>query len=394
MEKGFVVVGCLALVLGVGVAASQAAPRLKTAQELQAAPPASELAPAPATEPAPEPAPEPPPPPAPKAPPPITRLMFPPDGAVLNAVGGVIAGYTNRPEAWEVLVQVNEGPIQKIDLWDGVFDLDTNWTEGENTVLVGAEEVNGKISRSNSVKHTFTTDSFLDDERVYSVHQAMLDNCGNCHVLGETKDLALHGPAASLCANCHVVEKDTETHPDTPCDTCHVPHTASVNSLLKPAAVGYCLTCHPKPETGKGKDEHHAGRWNKLDCAACHFKPYGNGVCHSCHTQQARVQVSVHGAAVQRRRCVRCHTAHSDVAQGVATTCKGCHGSVSAAAAGHDHDALVAERCDLCHTMHGVGAAAVKPGAAACTPCHPAPSSDRHESQPGECRECHRVHTQ
>jgi len=269
-----------------------------------------------------------------------TAVLHPVDGSVVDELGGQIVGFCDDPGAAEVTLTLNGKP-HRVELWDGVFATDLDWAEGANELRIDKQTLR------------FTADPYAETVKQPTVHQAMLDNCANCHVLGAERSLALGGAPDALCRGCHGAVAAAVAHGTTPCGYCHVPHTSWTPALLVRTGNGLCLGCHGERTGGAGIA--HQALWGELACSTC-------------------------------------HDAHRPgVAAGVGERCGACHGGKAAALP--DHQAAVDTGCQLCHTMHGsAGKGLWKTPELACRGCHPAGADPRHDPLTAACGDCHGLH--
>jgi len=266
-------------------------------------------------------------------------VLLPLSGSVTTEGGGLVIGYCDERDKTEVEVILN-GKGHKVELWDGVFDLDLDWAEGANKIAVGDQAV------------SLVYDAYAEAPRVPVVHQAMVDNCGNCHRLGAERSLDLRGKADSLCRGCHGKRLGTFAHGTAACGSCHQPHTSWKPRLLKSE---------------------------------------GNGVCTGCHAAQADAAKTAHGGYWDKATCNACHPAHAPRASKAASVCAACHtGVVSASRA---HGDTVRDSCGTCHRMHGPKAESrTKAPPDSCGTCHPETGDAGHRKILGECGSCHGLH--
>ncbi|MDF1552049.1 MAG: cytochrome c3 family protein [Deferrisomatales bacterium] len=268
-----------------------------------------------------------------------TVVLHPVDGSVVDEGGGQIVGFCDDPGTAEVEITLN-GATHRVELWDGVFDLDLDWAEGPNELRFGTQTIH------------FTSDPYAETLRKPAVHQAMLDNCANCHVLGAERSLSLIGAAAELCRGCHAEVAAAVVHGAGECDGCHAPHTAWNPKLLLRTDNQLCLGCHAD-RTGEEGVAHRA-LWGELTCTTC-------------------------------------HEGHRPTLSGVGRHCGACHQGVVAAGSGHQE--AVNTGCQVCHTMHGTaGQGLWKDPAESCHSCHPLGGDLRHDPALAACGDCHRVH--
>jgi predicted CXXCH cytochrome family protein len=305
-----------------------------------------------------------------------TIIVYPLNASTVREVGGTLVGYCDEPDTYEVEVDAN-GKKRKIELWDGIFDVDLKWQPGENKIAV----------RDASVK--FQHDPWAAEDASASGHQAAYDNCGNCHLLGEARSLKLKDSPEKLCRTCHEPDSEGFEHRniEIPCTLCHVEHAALRPHLLRTTAATFCLPCHKDLKLAESTP--HEPPLENLQCLECHLRPILNGACHSCHPQKTGNKGSVHGSAADRKPCVGCHVPHQTGSKELVRVCTGCHGRMESADPGHA--ATIADRCDACHSMHD-GPPARKTPATACGACHGASTPRSCSGRQGACTDCHTIH--
>lgn len=305
-----------------------------------------------------------------------TRLLYPLDGSTTVEGGGLVVGFCDDPGVDRVTVELN-GVARRVELWGGVFDVDLDWREGANTLAVGG------------VRIDFRYDPYGDRAAQPVAHQAMLDDCGTCHVLGSSRDLSLTASEPRLCTRCHAAARGR--HAAAPCTGCHSPHAAARQGLLLAQGNALCQRCHPA-QTAWGASAHGAIAAGPA-CAACHAPhdppPRVRAVCETCHGEH------LSGVAPHMNvECSACHWMHREGVEArykePAGSCADCH--TLPAEAGH---VSVVAGCTPCHDFHQpTGAPAVNP--ALCAGCHPSRLGDRHGGDVAamvQCDQCHPVHT-
>ncbi len=308
-----------------------------------------------------------------------TVVLHPVAGSVLADGGGLVVGFTKDPGRRDVDVTLN-GKTHRVRLWDGVFDIDLDWAKGDNTLQIADQEIK------------FRYDPYAETLREPSVHGAMLQNCGNCHLLGPDRDLALKDQTDALCLGCHG-KKLSFAHPGATCRGCHEPHTSWRPALAKGEPDDLCLGCHRQRVLAEGIG--HRGEWAGTGCTPCH-RPHrprpqdGGRECRRCHQDRAAA-VPAHDAAV-RGACPTCHEVHPPTParshRPPETACGGCH----VGRADPDHQKPL-QACGSCHGLHA--ARPVEAVGERCAPCHGAITAKSRLHGPdalGQCQECHPLH--
>lgn len=308
-----------------------------------------------------------------------TVVLHPVGGSVIAEGGGLVVGFTSDPNRRDIELTLN-GKAHRVKLWDGVFDIDLDWAKGDNTLDVAGQQVK------------FRYDPYAETLRSPSVHGAMLQNCGNCHVLGPERDLALKDQTDRLCLGCHG-KKLAYAHPGAGCRGCHAPHTSWLPVLAKGETKDLCLGCHSKRVVAEGVA--HREAWSDTPCTSCHrpHQPRAQTVgnqCRRCHQDRAAASPA-HGPTVETA-CSTCHEVHASSAdrrrKPTKDACGGCHPPAGDA----NHDSTFAA-CGDCHSLHAPRTVeAVGPR---CAPCHQTVTGKTRLHGPdalGQCQECHPLH--
>jgi predicted CXXCH cytochrome family protein len=270
-----------------------------------------------------------------------TVIMHPIQDSVTTEVGGIIIGFCDDPGKETILLKINNHE-ETVDLWDGIFEFDSDWIEGDNTITAGDAKV------------TFVMDEYAEKPREPAVHAAMMMNCANCHKLGVELDLKLRMKVNKLCGGCHKKHDKKLDHADAECTDCHEHHFAWEEKLLKAKKLDLCLGCHEKKKPSGG-DDPHSGSWTKLGCSKCH---------EDSHLPTDKVEGHV---------------------------CMGCHEGRSSAIGGHDEE--VRDHCQTCHMMHRSTKTTIwKDPQDSCFVCHEPPAFEAHRKGLNNCDECHGVH--
>jgi predicted CXXCH cytochrome family protein len=251
--------------------------------------------------------------------------------------------------------------------------------------------------------------------------------CRACH--GETPHTSTDATAVARASG-HPVGADLvrgapEAMSGTDCLSCHAPHGASGDHLLRDAADGtVCLGCHQ--EQGNAHRNHPTGaitasdvpisarselaqqaRQAGLGCRTCHDLAGGGGgallratdgpLCLSCHDNRKGLSAGPHGDIGQHGlACLGCHDPHGGArddhllashAAGDPAGCRGCHGPGGRAAMGAGSVGHPVGRggvqCTSCHDPHTPDA-----DPPACATCHD--DADRGGHGAVTCAECHR----
>jgi predicted CXXCH cytochrome family protein len=223
------------------------------------------------------------------------------------------------------------------------------------------------------------------------VHQAALDNCGNCHQLGSERSLELRYTGDRLCLGCHSRPDGAVAHGTAPCLGCHDPHSGQGPALVRTGGNSLCARCHSSRAVGQlGRAHTQIGAG--ASCVECHsaHRPQlrEEEVCVKCHGLQERTAKD-HAD----RSCGTCHWMHREAELGAykspAESCGTCHVLPEEAA----HADLTRE-CAACHGFHEVSTA-VSSGPRRCAVCHPGITSStaRHgDFALKNCAACHSNH--
>ncbi len=307
-----------------------------------------------------------------------TSILHPLNGSAVSETGGTVVGFCDDEERLDIDVRLN-GRSHVVELWDGVFEIDLDWQEGANVLVVDGTSV------------SFVSDPYAETLREPTVHQAMLDNCANCHRLGRSLDLSLREQANSLCSGCHAGHPGPEAHGGAACLSCHAPHSSWEPALVRAPGDAACVACHPSGYW-RGPGTAHGEVGASLGCTRCHA-PHSprleeSPVCTDCHGQHAGQRTGHEGVA-----CHTCHWMHRQERRSgykePAVACGGCHALPDEAA----HQDMLGE-CSGCHAFHGGDGEPVWT-ARNCAPCHPTIDAhpDYHGDAPmNECNQCHAAH--
>lgn len=305
-----------------------------------------------------------------------TIVLYPVDGSIVNEGGGLLVGMSTDDAVQSIQVKFKDKEYE-VELWDGVFDLDLTWDKGENTLIVDGDET-----------ITFKYDPYYSDSgsQSVSVHQAALDNCANCHRLGENRDTGLLEDASALCFKCHEIVGEGFEHSTVGCEKCHESHVSWMPHLLKGKGVKFCSNCHSSLKTGL--KSHHAGNFYKLDCPSCHDFVKKNSQCHSCHAKHT-TKSTPHGFLWDKNACVSCHLPHEPNIK-YSLLCKDCHPVKIAKDSSHAD--IVKMQCEACHLMHGDANGIITASSVCASSCHPVLSGRVHVSTNKSCSDCHGIH--
>lgn len=226
--------------------------------------------------------------------------------------------------------------------------------------------------------------------------------CHNPHVARFQK--LLRDRPGPLCAKCHedvqrelrggVVHRPVA---EGQCAQCHRPHGSANAGLLVAPGAQLCATCHAEVDAWKGRKVQHAP-FAQGRCSTCH-EPHssqtpslltksGAALCGSCHPMDASLRSRHRGYPVERADCHQCHDPHASARTALFRE------SV--------HAPFEAGDCGTCHRGPGTADpfATVKPVGALCAGCHPddvaetARAAFGHVGAGGEgCVSCHNPHT-
>jgi predicted CXXCH cytochrome family protein len=140
-----------------------------------------------------------------------------------------------------------------------------------------------------------------------SIHAPFREGCSNCHD-GSAGRLVEDGNA--LCVTCHDDVADAVATATVPhaamemaeCIDCHSPHASRRQKLLRSSGEGICTSCHEEQAGGEGETVHRAISW--IGCHSCHLphggaeehllRASGNDLCVGCHVG-SRVEVDANG---------------------------------------------------------------------------------------------------
>jgi predicted CXXCH cytochrome family protein len=301
---------------------------------------------------------------------------------VTTESGGVIIGFSDVSGTEMITLKVN-GEEHEIELWDGTFELDMDWIEGENVIKAGKLTV------------TFFADEYTARPKEPFIHQEIYYNCGNCHILGPELDLTLRADLEDLCQGCHEQRHKSLRHGDVACSDCHLPHISWNPNLLVGTGNDFCLGCH-EALSATGEQGAHGTVWEKIECSQCHLSGHTpgavrEGLCAGCHEGQA-VTVVAH-VDVVRQACPTCHSMHGEAGSGQwkspQESCMGCHQPAAA-----EVHLGVDEKCGDCHGIHK-DKSLPKQDVALCRDCHESFSSKKRLHAPeasGNCCACHPIH--
>lgn len=185
----------------------------------------------------------------------------------------------------------------------------------------------------------------VDAKRAVSGHAPFeMGECSVCHTKDDPKNPGpLQGPVRGICAGCHDTMEATlatSAHPHKAatdnCVSCHNPHNAEVDHLLRAAPPALCVGCHDKVATAMK--------------AAVGHEPVGAGKsCLNCHDPHAS-QIAKGLLAQPFDLCLSCH-GKSGVADpaGVALT----NFATLLATNPHHHGPIGEKDCSACHETHG-----------------------------------------
>jgi len=235
------------------------------------------------------------------------------------------------------------------------------------------------------------------------VHGPVADGeCTSCHDPHVARfEHLLRRESNRLCQGCHTNLRDELRLPVVhgalkaggDCVQCHSPHSSNHVGLLQESAVTLCTACH----------EHTAAQ---LALEHPHL-PAAEGECTACHAPHAGTDLTLL-AASPPALCVDCHAggvdldgAHRGFAVS-ASNCSNCHAPHGAAQVGLlrplGHAPFDDGDCSACHTNPRKPAELTTAGTALCEDCHgdyggSGETDGHHDSVPGSgCAACHSPH--
>jgi predicted CXXCH cytochrome family protein len=186
---------------------------------------------------------------------------------------------------------------------------------------------------------------------------------------------AAKAPGFNKCLECHRgVEKELhEKGVHAPfksmaCSSCHNPHAAKHENLVKEDISILCRRCHDKEKTLQARKHSHPP-FGAGECLSCHkphaskagnlLKETGEKLCFGCHAREAGFTKKNAHAPLKKGECLSCHSAHTSDHNGLIkkdrkTLCAACH-SVAGAKAQKAHlgYAVQGTDCMSCHSPHG-----------------------------------------
>lgn len=253
-------------------------------------------------------------------------------------------------------------------------------------------------------------------------HQ-VLENCEGCHSSnGEPhpskgkKGFELVNDMPDLCFTCHeeLGKKKVVHFPvaNTPCTTCHNPHSSAQEKLLNQPMKELCTSCHP--DVLDAKEPH--GPVSAGSCTACHEQHESDHekllhkdeqeLCLECHKDMKGDLEKSHVHPVVTAGCTSCHKPHGGsqrklLDSEVSELCFTCHPDVQEAvqSAKVSHPALKERSCVNCHSPHASDnpGMLLLPQLETCLSCHKSiPSKGAKflhgEEHSGKCTDCHGPH--
>ncbi len=226
--------------------------------------------------------------------------------------------------------------------------------------------------------------------------------CSSCHNPHAAKyEGLLKDEVGKLCKSCHEGEKGLmakkyshDPFEDGQCLKCHRPHNSKNSKLLAAKGAKLCFGCHSKKGSFSAKHKHDPVKKGK--CLSCH-RPHTSDydglakagrkkLCVDCHSIDGeKIQKSHLNYPVQGTDCVSCHSPHGSKRTSLIKETL--------------HKPFAKKQCKTCH--NGLGSS--KPlgvkgkGASTCMKCHPGIKEDfkkvnSHVGQGMFCVNCHNPH--
>lgn len=212
----------------------------------------------------------------------------------------------------------------------------------------------------------------MDQRRIYIVFAVLLSG-----VLGLGGGAAAKNamPGARSCLKCHP-EVEKQLHEKTThqpfkamaCTSCHNPHAARYDKLIKEQIGDLCKGCHEKDKALQPKGHSHKP-FGEGACLSCHsphasrypnlLKEKGEQLCFECHAQEGSFSKKIMHGPVKKGQCLRCHSPHTSDFDALTNKpgrqlCTTCHSVTSAKAAkAHLGYPFQGTHCMSCHSSHG-----------------------------------------
>ena len=196
---------------------------------------------------------------------------------------------------------------------------------------------------------------------VFAVHgvanakgaEVSFKKCLECHpeVQKELKEKGAHRPFKGL-----------------ECSSCHNPHAAKYENLVKDEISTLCRGCHESQNALAGRRQSHAP-FEKGECLSCHkphasknpslLKAKGQALCFGCHEQKGSFSKKNKHGPVREGNCLRCHSPHTSNFEALARSepsrlCDACHAAKNRKAQkSHLGYPVRGTDCMSCHNPHG-----------------------------------------
>jgi predicted CXXCH cytochrome family protein len=226
--------------------------------------------------------------------------------------------------------------------------------------------------------------------------------CSSCHNPHAARyENLVKEKIGKLCRGCHQGNKGVtakkythEPFKEGACLACHRPHASKNRGLLKAKGEELCFECHAKEGSFSKKNKHDPVK--KARCVSCHnphtsdhealAKMDRRELCVTCHSvKNKRTQKAHLRYPVQGTDCMSCHNPHGSNRGGLVKESQ--------------HEPFARERCRTCHNgLQSENPLGLKGrGASICASCHPGTQEEfkkvnSHVDKGVFCVNCHSPH--
>jgi predicted CXXCH cytochrome family protein len=152
------------------------------------------------------------------------------------------------------------------------------------------------------------------------------------------------------------------------CSSCHNPHAAKFENLVKEELSSLCRRCHGDEKELRAKKHNHKP-FGEGECLSCHkphasnnrklLKAKGQELCFGCHARKGSFAKKNKHAPVKKGDCLSCHSAHTSdfeslAKKGPKRLCSTCHGVANRKTQkSHLGYPVQGTDCMSCHSPHG-----------------------------------------